>query len=523
MDQSDFKSPSKRKDGVIEGTPSRRRSTRSSPTKTGVSRGIITATPLKNGRAGMVSPLKRSNTDLDRSARKRAITTSYNRMMESDSDSDYDDDMSLAEKIIEASKKDGGAPILHESEGEDEDDEKEKMKFVPTPVPKKGEPDFLLEKKFDDRALFLDGFEGFFEQHKTKVKTSGNTMSQLVELEYEEYLRNVKLCDLIQQTGQLKLWQMHRDMFPQWYYELLQGFNLCFYGVGSKRDLCLEFVQDFLLPRLDGVECCVVNGYNPEVSIKEVLSMTVPILLPNYKQHKLPKNSRELVNYLSRTLPKSSRPFLDLTKPPKLILLVNNIDGKQLKEPLFQSVLGSLAEINSVWVIATMDNVNTPLIWDSSKIAKFKFVWHDLTTFKHYNTENSFKDVLSLGKSSKFAGSKGAKYVLSSLTANAKSLYRILLSHQLSIMEEDPDLIKKPELRGTLIGSLKYALELKNLFQLCLEEFVASNEVSFRTMLHEFVEHKMCNLVKDDSGTEMVFIPFKMDELTKLLEEELLD
>ena len=74
--------------------------------------------------------------------------------------------------------------------------------------------------------------------------------------------------------------------------------------------------------------------------------------------------------------------------------------------------------------------------------------------------------------------------------------------------------------RNGLKGSIKLGIEFKQLYNTCLEEFVTSNEISFRTMLGEFVEHKMCSAVKDEAGVEMVFVPFNFDEMEKLLAEE---
>ncbi|ODV96239.1 hypothetical protein PACTADRAFT_57054 [Pachysolen tannophilus NRRL Y-2460] len=588
-DEEIFTSRSKERAGIINIlSPSKRsRNGRSgrggspshsiSPNKRGIIKMInkdrlllaASASPAKtpNGRSGIPSPLKRSYTELDQSARKRATRSLFSELMGVSDDNDInglltENEKSLADKIIEASKKDGLTPILRESDS-DENSEVDEMptvrdklleievelspskrkKFIPTPIPKKNDFDSLLLEKDDGKSLFTDGFEGFFEQHnnanrKRKSNISGNTMVKAPKLEYHDFLMLSKLNKLFFHNERENLINLHRSMFTQWYFELMQGFSLGFYGVGSKREIILEFVKEFLISnKFEFIKikpkAVVVNGYNPDTSLKEILDIIIPILIPNYKKLKLPRQPQELISailkyfHTKKKLDKNKKQqqhnFLNFKKLPKLILLIHNIDGESLRDDRTQYILSKLSTINELWFISTLDHINTPIMWDSSKMSEFNFVWHDLTTFENYNVELSFKDILSLGQSNDFVGSKGAKYVLTSLTSNARSLYRVLISNQLQNMEDDSEIISNPQLRQSLVGNIKHGLEFKHLFNLCLEEFIASNEISFRTVLGEFVEHKMCNLVKDGSGTEIVYVPFGLEEMAKLLEEELDD
>lgn len=156
-------------------------------------------------------------------------------------------------------------------------------------------------------------------------------------------------------------------------------------------------------------------------------------------------------------------------------------------------------------------------MWDLFKLKNFNFVWHDLTTYQPYTVELSFKDLLNTGKSTKFVGTRGAKYVLSSLTVNARNLYRTLLELQIENLTKNA---ASEAAKANLKGNLKLAVGFKQLYDACSEQFITSNEISFRTMLGEFVEHKMCNLKKNSSGGEVVFVPFSYDEMRKLLSEE---
>ncbi|CQB90035.1 Origin recognition complex subunit 2 [Chlamydia trachomatis] len=125
--------------------------------------------------------------------------------------------------------------------------------------------------------------------------------------------------------------------------------------------------------------------------------------------------------------------------------------------------------------------------------------------------------MISLGKSKKFVGGLGAKYVLRSLTDNHRNLYRELLIAQLDKMEKA---VPSASGRVGLKGNAKVAVDLKSLYNTCLDEFITSNEMNFRTFLKEYVEHKMCQLVKDPSGVEKVFIPFTYEEIQNIYKQE---
>ena len=74
--------------------------------------------------------------------------------------------------------------------------------------------------------------------------------------------------------------------------------------------------------------------------------------------------------------------------------------------------------------------------------------------------------------------------------------------------------------RVGLKGTIKVAVELKDLYNTCLNEFITSNEITFRTFLKEYVEHKMCQLVKNSSGVEMIFVPFTYEEIQNIYKQE---
>lgn len=530
-----------------------------------IKRGIIKIDPL----SGKISPLKsspgRSRThsyyrSFNRIARRKALLSANAHLNPLDRDLEdlSEDDVAFAERIIEESRRDESPStsftptprmnkrlVNFDNDGYDNDafESVDGEPFVETPVPSP-----IEEKKIIQRygrahtllkaaqTLFIDGPEGYFEQHKYKGKASGNTMTQAPLLEYDEFNQLFHLNDFLHFNEITLLKDKYRKMFTQWYFELSQGFNLVFYGIGTKRKLLLEFADRFLL-NIITMPLLVINGYNPATGIKEIVEQVISLLVPERRRRKATISTKGKARGKSSTFasvkfpasPYESVPILmnymekQKDKSPKLVLLIHNIDSESLRNDKIQTLLAQIASLPHVWLICSIDQINSPLLWDSAKTSLFNFAWHDITTYEPYLLENQFKDILSIGKSSKSLGAKGAKYVLSSLTQNARNLYRVLVSNQLQAMEDELLDGQGQQDRSKTVGSVKNGIEFKVLYNLCVEEFIASNEISFRIMLREFIEHDMAGLVRNNAGTEIVFVPLTVDELEQLLTEELLE
>lgn len=421
--------------------------------------------------------------------------------------------------------------------------------FEPLPVPevdlegnikdqeyvKKYFPDSQIQTNFsgrltDERAYFLEGSEGYFEQHNLRFRPSSSALSSKApELDYDEFLPMVRLGSLVHHNERNALNELHKKLYHQWCFELSQGYNLNFYGIGSKANLILDFVNDYLLDwyeqtLLEDDEypvVMVVNGYNPATKLKLVIhDIALAIVTPEIRKEKnikMPKHIGEafpfLVSYMKKHVTHHAE--FGLVKP-KLILVVHNIDGEAFRDERSQNILSQLAALPDVWLLTSVDNVNASLLWDLYRFKNFNFLWHDATTYKPYGVELSFKDVLSMGRSKRFVGSKGAKYVLTSLSSNAQNLYRVLLQMQLKLLEEST---ASKSGRTGLRGSIRLGVEFKALYDQCLKEYVTSNEMNFRSILGEYVEHKMCSLTKNASGKEIVFIPYAYDEIALILKD----
>lgn len=427
--------------------------------------------------------------------------------------------------------------------------------FVPTPIPQEGEYKAPKEKHL---TYFFDGFEGYIDQKKPlrSHQKSTNTMAMAPQVTREEFsLISNTLNSLLHRSSKEALRQVQRQMFPQYWFELAQGFSLLFYGVGSKRSFLEEFVIDYLSPRLtlsdalnfgsmeekadhtdrkgeinfngedgdnsegdnaddegdiDGVPCVVINGYNPTCSYRDAFHSISQVML----QEELGKSETKYWgNHVELQINKMIEVYRDSPPLIKLVVLVHNLDGPMVRKAPFQNMLSSLARVRQIALVASTDHVYAPLLWDHVRAQNFNFIFHDITNYQGYAVESSFSDIMQLGKSSGTTGAEGARYVLESLTSNSKRMYKLLIETQLANMEsQGKDSANKR-------GSHAFGIEFKQFYHLCAAEFIASNEVSLRSMLSEFIEHKMAAMSKDRSGAETLYVPYVYSEMQTLLKD----
>lgn len=402
--------------------------------------------------------------------------------------------------------------------------------FVPAPLPQPNYKPRQLVTKAND---FLDTFEGYLDQKKpSRIKgKSTNSLAMAPDVTREEFALISNLFNkMFLKDKREKLYELQFKMFSQYWFEITQGFTLLFYGVGSKREFLEKFAIEYLSPKLKqiqfftrgnkilnnkngeqtGIPCIVINGYNPTCSYRDVFKDIACILFPE----ELTRNETKYWgNHVTLQVSKMIEFYETQPSDIKLIIVVHNIDGPSIRKDPFQTMLSSLATIKQIAIVASADHIYTPILWDNKKAQNYNFIFHNVSNYEPYSIESSFHDVMKIGKSETSTGAEGARYVLESLTVNSKKLFKLLVETQISKLESETSTDKK---RSAKRSSPNSGLEFQHLAQLCAQEFIASNDISLRSMLREFVEHNMVNISKNNAGIEYVWVPYKYSELQKL-------
>lgn len=453
-------------------------------------------------------------TNADRSARKKSARRIVARVVAGDSSEDEDEEDELARRIYadsddEEAEEDGLLPEENEASN------------------KKGKPRGRKKKpKGPEPPLETEGFESYFQQNrKTRQMTSNSTLSSLPSLDHGRYFQLIRehVPDHVEDRRYLE--DLHKSSFAQWQFEISQGFNVLLYGYGSKRRLLMEFAKQIYTTPSTLV---VVNGYVPTLTAKDILSAVAEALLGRGHSVRLGSNPSEMLDNVIA--------LLDSDGITGLTLMIHNLDGESIRTERAQVLIARLCAHPKISLVATIDHLRAPLLWDAARASQFNFLWHDATTFAPYAVESSIDESLALiGGSGRAGGTRGVKFVLASLPMNAKSLFRVLVSHQLEAMMDDP---AGGQGAGT---NEEWGVEYRVLYQKAVEEFICSNDMAFRTLLKEYValalsssrafygwslmfpnrfhDHQMVTSKKDSQGTEVLWAPFKKEELETILED----
>ncbi|EAW12813.1 origin recognition complex subunit 2 [Aspergillus clavatus NRRL 1] len=518
-------------DGPLEMTPSKRMKT--TPRKPSASTpaalkesGLKTPTHKAKAKSLFSTPTKATAVstptrarNADRSAKKKSARL----LLEQDEEEFWDSADRLAEEILEDER---GAPETGAEDGEGivqtveaTTDEVAESKTAATPKRRAGRPKGAKNKRSPTPEGELPPHERYFFQNRAgPARTSNNTLTKVNLLTHEEYFE--KLADYADPCQKEKsfLLDLHCRSFPQWDFEFDQNFNICLYGYGSKRQL-LDNFADWLYHRQSSAppSIVVVNGHTPNMSIRSIFATIVTAVLGADIPSKMGFQPVEVLELLQSAL--KSRPS---QKP--ITVLINSIDAPSLRRATNQALLARLAATPKIRLLATADTPNFLLMWDISLRDQFNFVFHDCTTFIPFDTEfDVVEEVHNLlgRKGRRIGGKDGVAFVLKSLPENAQNLYRLLLTEILCMMDEGNNSDDDMDGNGGREDRShdETGIEFRMLYQKAAEEFIASSEMMFRTLLKEFHDHQMITSRMDTGGMEILGVPLSREEMEGVLED----
>ena len=478
-----------------------------------------TKVPTVNGNSRAATPVARYAARSDRHKTARNIFKQA--IDEQLIDEDSADDESLAQEIWNAEEDEDELVI-------DETEEDPPVKLGAPPSPLKRGRKSTRRRVSPPAPENLPAHERYFFQNRPGGnKTSSNTISSLSLLSHEDYAHHINKYEDPHDASIEYLHALHSRSFPQWNFELVENFSVCLYGYGSKARLVTAFADHLhaTSPPGNHPQTIMVNGYVPKLTIHQILS-TVATCVYGCAASELPSDfgtqPHDMLDSLLRHLD---------AEPPisPVFLFINSLDASPLRRAPTPSILASLSASPHIHLLATCDTPSFPLLWDNGLRERYNWLFHDATMFESYGRieiENVIDEVNDLlGRSGRnIKGKEGVGFVLQSLPENARNLYRVLIAELLAGMGDDArdDEGLRTEASGALgrnVRAESRGIEYRTLYQKASEEFICSSEMSFRTLLKEFLDHQMVTSKKDGAGTETLGVPFRQEEMEAILED----
>ncbi|KAI3644224.1 hypothetical protein MP228_010388 [Amoeboaphelidium protococcarum] len=336
-------------------------------------------------------------------------------------------------------------------------------------------------------------------------KTSDNTLADLPQLNVENISTLLSEMEIQNHDLKLNLEYQHRNKFTQWRFELDYGFNLMFYGLGDKTNLIKEFVKTLL----NGL-VIEMDGLSSQLSLREVLISALKFIKPKI-------NPVGNVTDLSHIL-------VEVLKEP-MYLVVHHLDGPSLRNQSFYESLQILCQSQFVHLVCSVDHLHFAQLLDEKQVNALNLIFHDLTTFTHYDFENllaqnvnksSQQEIISIGMDGVLQSShqqqkmdfRRVMFVLDSLVENAKKILILLVEHQLQELALDDIAVFADS-----------GLTFPNYFNKCRDKFLTSTTTSFRNLLTELTDHDVVVVGDNSDGVECYVVPCDKDMLLTILEQ----
>eukprot|EP01025_Chloroclados_australasicus_P033521 TRINITY_DN34215_c0_g1_i1.p2 TRINITY_DN34215_c0_g1~~TRINITY_DN34215_c0_g1_i1.p2 ORF type:complete len:329 (-),score=49.53 TRINITY_DN34215_c0_g1_i1:385-1350(-) len=277
----------------------------------------------------------------------------------------------------------------------------------------------------------------------------------------------------------------HRSKFPIWHSALRSGFSLLLYGVGSKLSLLDEFHDKELV---DGGKIRVVGYSGIKMNLKQFLVAVIQTL-GCYDHEKCKGYSVQKLMQIIRECPEDRRMYL----------VVHNMEGGNLREFETQKVFAQLASMENIHLVASVDHINSDMMWDSELLEKFNWFRQHVPTYLPYAEE-----IKGMPKGKKEVHNKSnrqrVKTVLSTLPTPARKVYLMLGQHAL----ENPD---------------DTSVLFQDLYEECQRQWVLNNEQTLRSYLTEFLDHDLVVRGEEEGEEERLQIALEEPDLEKVVED----
>lgn len=359
----------------------------------------------------------------------------------------------------------------------------------------------MLASKLSDEDYIEDQKEDFLEDYftahsKKSGKTSNHTLSKLSCPRMDvKSVKSALTADSCFKNDTSVLLKEYRSRFNYWLFLMSKGFNILTYGLGSKQSVLEEFRK-----RVLSNSChLLINGFFPGLTIKQVLTQVTSELIHHSAAF---KTNFEQARFIVKTLQANNQSQAGTRTKSEVFLIVHNIDGLSLRGESAQTSLSILAQSPFIHVVASIDHINAPLLWDQKTLSNFNWSWHDTTTYNRYIEEGSYENCLLVQQTGTL-GIRSLVHVMQGLTPNAQSLFKLLAKHQLESA-----------------GRSYPGMSFHDCYMKCREEFLVNSDLALRTHLIEFTDHKLVKSHKGQDGVEYLLIPIDKGILTQFLEQQ---
>jgi hypothetical protein len=198
----------------------------------------------------------------------------------------------------------------------------------------------------------------------------------------------------------------------------------------------------------------------------------------------------------------------------RLYLVVHSIDADMLRSGDFQRCLATLAACPCVAMVASMDHLNTPLLWDTEMLARFRWSYQHAPTFECNGIRDSELFSSIKGKN---GGGRALQFIMQSLTTK----HRDIISHLARLELDRRTRVATASTARAGLGQATAAVRavpgvqrqasdkgvsLAALLDVCTAKLIVRNEQDLRYHLKEPMDHKILSIAAPDADSGAIYI-----------------
>lgn len=263
------------------------------------------------------------------------------------------------------------------------------------------------------------------------------------------------------------------------------GFNLLFYGVGSKIDLIKYFETDALC---DSIRV-VINGYYKSISSKMIIDSIMHHIKSDlsYQNH-----SHNQMDILNQTI-KINKFFAENDR--RLYIIIHSLDDLARNNPdTFNLILNELCSPPAkIHVIASVNHQYSPILIKDS----LNFLWIETNTFEPYVQELQSSKISHIEKDNTEKIKSSAFSILSSLSDKFIKFFCVYI--HIVIRESPEEGVSKDEL-----------------YTKCKKLLITTDKNSFYEKLNTFIE---CGLLIKNKKTDLIKSPLNEEIMKEVLKQ----
>lgn len=211
----------------------------------------------------------------------------------------------------------------------------------------------------------------------------------------------------------------------------------------------------------------------------------------------------------------------------KLYILINNISSNSLSSQLTHHCLAKLAACSAIAVIATIEHLNSPIVWDSTMLCNYNwncmhfptYILRDIPSASPFIANNrSFTAKSELSANART--SKAIEFVLKSLTSRHHEVLTFVCDHVIkrAIAKTNKSSNTSSTCNNTnrIIKNTDKNITIKELLAITSTHMgSAATLQELKALLKEFVDHKVFSVNTDASNNDVIHLLFDQAEIEK--------